>query len=175
MYFFFICFNVCYFLFMFSPCISFLLYVYMSSFDCKCNNLNRLGENINKTGHPPAHHSTANKYLSGSGWMSCICLLLFFSKVFCLCVVLLELCRLYMQKLKKTRRKQKNNRKTHKQKQKNSKNNKTKTEIQDIQPSTRPRINISQVPAGRFMFFSFLFVCFFSIICCCSFVFVVFV
>ena len=26
------------------------------------------------------------------------------------------------------------------------------TEIQDIQPSTRPRINISQVPAGRFMF-----------------------
>ena len=28
---------------------------------------------------------------------------------------------------------------------------------QDIQPSTRPRINISQVPAGRFLFFFFCF------------------
>ena len=30
---------------------------------------------------------------------------------------------------------------------------------QDIQPSTGPRINISQVPAGRFMFF-FCLLCF---------------
>ena len=36
-----------------------------------------------------------------------------------------------------------------------------KQTIQDIQPSTRPRINISQVPAGRFLF-SFLFVFSFS-------------
>lgn len=34
-----------------------------------------------------------------------------------------------------------------------------KQTIQDIQPSTRPRINISQVPAGRFLFFLF-FYCF---------------
>ena len=34
-----------------------------------------------------------------------------------------------------------------------------KQTIQDIQPSTRPRINISQVPAGRFLFFFFLFLC----------------
>ena len=32
-------------------------------------------------------------------------------------------------------------------------NNYEKSEIQDIQPSTRPRINISQVPAGRFLLF----------------------
>ena len=61
-------------------CLFMLLYVF---FDCKCKHLNRLGENIQtkQTGHPLAHHSTANKYLSRSGWMSCICVLLF-SKVF---------------------------------------------------------------------------------------------
>ena len=38
--------------------------------------IDRLGENITRqkeTAHPSAHHSTANKYISGSGWMSCIC------------------------------------------------------------------------------------------------------
>ena len=35
-----------------------------------------------------------------------------------------------------------------------------KQTIQDIQPSTRPRINISQVPAGRFLFFCFVFLFF---------------
>ena len=30
-------------------------------------------------------------------------------------------------------------------------------EIQDIQPSTRPRINISQVPAGRLIFLNVVF------------------
>ena len=45
---------------------------YMCFFDCKCKSFNRLRENIKTTGHPPAHHSTANTYLSGSGWMICI-------------------------------------------------------------------------------------------------------
>ena len=35
-----------------------------------------------------------------------------------------------------------------------------KQTIQDIQPSTRPQINISQVPAGRFLFCLFRFCCF---------------
>ena len=34
-----------------------------------------------------------------------------------------------------------------------------KQTIQDIQPSTRPRINSSQVPAGRFLCFVVSFVC----------------
>ena len=44
-----------------------------------------------------------------------------------------------------------------------------KQTIQDIQPSTRPRINSSQVPAGRFLFV-FMFLCLSSN---CSVVFVV--
>ena len=48
-----------------------------------------------------------------------------------------------------------------------------KQTIQDIQPSTRPRINISQVPAGRFLFFlCFIFSVF---LCFCLFVFYVFI
>ena len=50
-----------------------------------------------------------------------------------------------------------------------------KQTIQDIQPSTRPRINISQVPAGRFLFFllflfmfSFEFFCFLCFYMCFS-------
>ena len=39
---------------------------------------------------------------------------------------------------------------------------------QDIQPSTRPRINISQVPAGRFLFFRFSV--FLRVFLCCLFV-----
>ena len=43
-----------------------------------------------------------------------------------------------------------------------------KQTIQDIQPSTRPRINISQVPAGRFLLFLFCcLLCFPSSCFCC--------
>ena len=44
-----------------------------------------------------------------------------------------------------------------------------KQTIQDIQPSTRPRINISQVPAGRFLFFLCLFVVLRVVLLCCCF------
>ena len=77
---------------------------YMYFVDCKCKSSNRLRENRKTTGYHPAHHSAANKYLSGSGWMSCIVVLLFCSRS-CVVVILclLELFRLYMQKLKQTR------------------------------------------------------------------------
>ena len=79
--------------------------------------------------------------------------LLVFSVVYCV---------VFRQKLKKTRRKHNKQKETNKIHE-NSKKNIKQTEIQDIQPSTRPRINISQVPAGRFLFFycfSFWFFCF---------------
>ena len=74
---------------------------------------------------------------------------------------------LYIQKLKKTRRKHKKIIKKHINKQKNSKKNIKQTEIQYIQPSTQPRIDISLVPAGRFLFFLF--------VCCSSSLFLLFV
>ena len=77
----------------------------------------------NEKGHPPAHHSTANEYLSGSGWMSCICL--FFLEGFILFLCLLECVRLYMQKLEKTMQKQKEQQRKNKTKTKN-KNKKRK-------------------------------------------------
>ena len=46
-----------------------------------------------------------------------------------------------------------------------------KQTIQDIQPSTRPRINISQVPAGRFL----LFMCFLCFSSSCYVLFVLYV
>ena len=81
----------------------------MCLFDCKCKNLNRLGENI-KTKHKetvkqqksfennnknintgyPALDPTANKYLSGSGWeIMILCLFYVFLEavyVFVLCL-----------------------------------------------------------------------------------------
>ena len=45
-----------------------------------------------------------------------------------------------------------------------------KQTIQDIQPSTRPRINISQVPAGRFMCLFLLCVMLFFELFCFGFV-----
>ena len=64
-------------------------------------NLRGKQQTTKSTGHP-AHRSAANKYLSGSGWISCILFLLFSRRLFSLCLCLLELFRLYMQKLKKT-------------------------------------------------------------------------
>ena len=63
-----------------------------------------------------------------------------------------------MQKLKKPKRKQQKTEIYIKQNRTTLRKTylKKKTEIHDIQPSTRPRINISQVPAGRFLFFRFL-------------------
>ena len=78
---------ICCFSRRFSFC--FLVCFYYSCFAYACNNSkdkartnitkeqqNTFDKNKNKnnkhTGHPPAHHSTANKYLAGSGWMSCI-------------------------------------------------------------------------------------------------------
>ena len=44
------------------------------------------------TGHPPAHHSTANKYLSGSGWMTCI-VDFFYRRLFvCFCCYFVFVC-----------------------------------------------------------------------------------
>ena len=88
-----------------------------------CNSLNRLGKHTtnkqttnttkhlrenqrpSNTGHP-AHHSTANKHLSGSGWMSCIfvCFVYLEGCLF-VCLFLLECFCLYMQQLKQTRQK----------------------------------------------------------------------
>ena len=60
---------------------------YLNLFVYTCKSLKSLGKNnkhkikTNKTKHiwhPPAHQPTANKYLSGSGWMSCMLLLLCF-------------------------------------------------------------------------------------------------
>ena len=90
-------------------------------------------------------------------------------------------CVVFRQKLKKTRRKHKRKQKeTEKENLKTQRKTfilKRKTKIQDIQPSTRPRINISQVPAGRFLCFLFfccslsfyVFVCFyvFVLLCVC--------
>ena len=67
-------------------------------------------------------------------------------------------------------------RKTHQQNQqtKSFEKNTTKTtDIQDIQPSTRPRINISQVPAGKWCIsvcsvFMFFFCFSRSCLCCLS-------
>ena len=93
----------------------------MCFFDCKCKSFNRLGENRkNRTCFSPPL-DREKKYLSGSGWMSCIFVCLFFSKVFCCCLFLLEFVRLYMQKLTKTRQ----NKKRHKKNTKRKKKNKT--------------------------------------------------
>ena len=82
--------------------------------DCKCKSLNRLRENIKQTGHPPAHHSAANKYLSGSGWMSCI----FVFDVFLRLVVFVvtRVCSLTHAKAQKDNAKRKASRKTKQQK-----------------------------------------------------------
>ena len=48
----------------------------------------------------------------------------------------------------------------------------TKTLIQDIQPTNRLRINIDQVPAGRFLFFMFFFCCVFLRVVLLLFVFI---
>ena len=112
-----------------------VLCCYLCLFDCKCNSLNRLGENIQtktkkkniKTksfekninteiqGIQPRTQpriniiSTANKYLSGSGWMSCIFVVFVFLKgVLLLFCVYYSLFRLYMQQLKKTRQTKEN-------------------------------------------------------------------
>ena len=58
--------------------------------------------------------------------------------------------------INENKKKQKTNRQTRRQTE-------NTTEIHNIQPSTRPRKNISQVPAGRFLV-SFLFV----VLLCCS-------
>ena len=42
------------------------------------NNLRTKHTKTQTTGHPPAHHTNANRYLSGSGWMSCIFFLFLF-------------------------------------------------------------------------------------------------
>ena len=94
----------------------------------------------------PALDPTANKYLSGSGWEISV-----FS-VFGMCFF--ELCYVFLflyvflfdckcNSLKHI------NKKTEKQKH-NSKNSKTnrKTEIQDIQPTNRPRINRTTIIRG---------------------------
>ena len=101
------------------------------------------------TGHP-AHHSTANKYLLGSRQMSCICCcLLYFSKVICVLFVFTKVCSLI-----------------HANTQKDQAKTKT-TKIQDIlQPTTRPRINISQVPAGCTVFVFFVFLDVFLLFFC---------
>ena len=127
-------------------------------------------DNTQNVGHPPAHHSTTNQYLSGSGWMSCVLLCLYYLR-FCLYVWVYLSCFAYTCKsLKilgkhtqtnntnitgKTHKKGKHITKRHQQKKENSEKNKTK--FLDIQPTTRPRINISQVPAGWAAFWLLLF------------------
>ena len=70
----------------FCCCYSLFAYTCKSSKgQCKKTKTSIKTKNKN-TGHPPAHHSTANKYLSGSGWMSCIFL--------CFLVLSLRLCYL---------------------------------------------------------------------------------
>ena len=74
----------------------------------------------------------------------------------CLVVFSVVYCVVFRQKLEKTRQKQT---KTQEQ-QKTNKNLREKHEKkQDIQPTTRPRMNISQVPAGWAVF---------VVCCCCS-------
>ena len=107
----------------------------MCFFDCKCKSLSRLRENLlkEKTGHPPARHSTANKYLSGSGWMSCV--FVCFSRRLCLCVwFLLESFRVYMRKSSKRQCKNKKEKRNKKKTTFDKKKTKKKTEIQLIQP-----------------------------------------
>ena len=107
-------------------------------FSCTFLHENNIQTKTNNTGYP-ALDPTANKYLSGSGWEISVFLFLymFFD---CKCKSLKRLGENI-----NNRKKLKNNRKTQRKTE--------TTEIQDIQPSTRPRINISQVPAGRFLFF----------------------
>ena len=109
-------------------------------------------------GHPPAHHPTANEYLSGSGWMSCICVFsflevfVFFFCLFCFCIVFLSFC-MY--------------------KQQNSSNNKTQlkpqknkqTQIQLIQPEPERYFFVVEWSAGCPVFFRFLL--FISKVFCC--------
>ena len=130
-----------------------LFCLYMCFFDCKCKSLTRLRENIQqKTGHPPAHHSAANKYLSGSGWMRCIFVLLLFSKVLCFSVFT-RVCSLIHATTQKGKAKTNKTQEKQTNKQQTFEKNKT-TKIQDVlQPTTRPRINIFQVPAGWAVFF----------------------
>ena len=86
----------------------FVLLLYVFCFDCKCKSLNRLGENINNQQNKQKSFqkninteiqdiqprtrprmniiSTANRYLSGSGWMSCICCLFVFLEGCLFCV-----------------------------------------------------------------------------------------
>ena len=101
-----------------------------------------------------------------------------------LCVLCFYMCLFDCKKLKKTRRTHKNSKKkqTTMIKNKNSKKNKQTTEIQNIQPSTRPpahepprNIHISKGLAGIFSFFVLFFLyvflkvfMFFVFICVCS-------
>ena len=110
------------------------------------NNKNKTKPSRQKkrnTGHP-AHHSAANEYLSGSGWMGCIFVVVVFLQGLC-CLLLLEFCSLIHAKAQKDKAKTKKQKKNKKTFEKNNK----KQEIEDIlQPTTRPRINIFQVPAA---------------------------
>ena len=98
----------------------------------------------------PTTRPRINFFQVSAGWAAFYCSLCFFLLFLCL----LELFRLYMQKLNKTRQKQ--------QKQKNNKTTQRKTNkqtnIQDIlQPTTRPQMNIFQVPAGWVFFLKISF------------------
>ena len=129
----------------------------------------------------PALDPTANKYLSGSGWEISVVVLLFCfpSSCFVLFMFVYMCFDCKCKSLKQVGEHITNNN-TNKQKRNiQTQRNTETTEIQYIQPSTRPRINISQVPAGRFMFF---FLCVLSVVCvylrfvmfCCLFLSVVF-
>ena len=90
------------------------------------------------TGHP-ADHSTTNKYLSGSGRMSCILDLLFFVSKVCISVVFTRVFFAGSGKSLNIPGKSNNNKRTT-----NYLREQTKVTIQYIlQPTTRPQINIS--------------------------------
>ena len=87
----------------------------------------------------------------------------------CLFVFSVVYCVVFRQKLKKTRQKQRNT-KRNKKKSKKKTLEKNKQKIQNIQPTTRPRRNISQVLAGWAVFLCCCFSLRLFACACCSFV-----
>ena len=53
-----------------------------------------INNNNANIGHPPAHHPTANKYLSGSGWMRCMLFVLGVSRRLFVVVLVTWVCSL---------------------------------------------------------------------------------
>ena len=85
----------------------------------------------------------------------------------CLFVLSVVYCVVFSQTLKTTRQQQ-NKQTNNKQTTKNLRGKQTQQQIQNIQPTTRPRINISQVPAGWVVYFGlYVFSKFFLLFCGC--------